>query len=326
MSDNIVNLLREKTEEVDFDSILKTSMGRYTKKSVFEYLAQVKQQEQNMKEHYNQEIRQLLDAKEKLQVENEVLKNRTLKAETDYQSIFEQLSEKDNGEWSAGGMVKLKQEYALLSKNKDKWIEKIKDDEKVIERYKILIDQEKKETQKAQLDVKTNRVLLSDLRKQNEEQRKTISRQTCEITRLQNEVKYLRKIVSDGNVAELNAKIDELLTSAELLQNEILLRDREIESKEKRIASLTLQEKTNYENLEKLRESVKQTQENNEKLEGENENISKQLEEYMAKCIELYRLNSSLKVGSAILQRKLDAEKLKKQIEEIVPNYADVLV
>ena len=34
MSDNLVKSLREKTEEADLDTILKTTLGGYTRKSV----------------------------------------------------------------------------------------------------------------------------------------------------------------------------------------------------------------------------------------------------------------------------------------------------
>ena len=45
MSDNLVKSLREKTEEADLDTILKTTLGGYTRKSVREYISILRRQQ-----------------------------------------------------------------------------------------------------------------------------------------------------------------------------------------------------------------------------------------------------------------------------------------
>ena len=83
MSNNVVDILRDKTEEADLDQILKTQMGGYTKKSVQDYIAQVKRQQQRAAEVFNQDMQAILDVKEQLLAENSKLKNRLTKSVTD---------------------------------------------------------------------------------------------------------------------------------------------------------------------------------------------------------------------------------------------------
>ena len=49
MNDNLVEMLREKTEEADLNSILKSTLGGYSRKSVQEYITILRQQQSDMK-------------------------------------------------------------------------------------------------------------------------------------------------------------------------------------------------------------------------------------------------------------------------------------
>lgn len=73
MRDNTVDDLRNKTEEADLNSFLKPVMGGYTKKSVLDYLAYLKGQQQNTKDADAEAYTRLQGDKERLQKENKTL-------------------------------------------------------------------------------------------------------------------------------------------------------------------------------------------------------------------------------------------------------------
>ena len=54
MSDNLVKSLREKTEEADLGTILKTTLGGYTRKSVREYISLLRRQQYDMQQSFSQ--------------------------------------------------------------------------------------------------------------------------------------------------------------------------------------------------------------------------------------------------------------------------------
>ena len=127
MSNSIVENLREKTEEVDLDQILKSSMGGYTKKSVRDYLAQVKRHQQNTAEVFRQNLQSVLTEKEELQTELSVLRARAEKAEADYCSLSQTLAVQDGAE--EVDVAQLQGTITLLEKDMDEAIARIQSDE-----------------------------------------------------------------------------------------------------------------------------------------------------------------------------------------------------
>lgn len=73
MTDNTVDDLRSITEEADLGTFLKPTVGGYTKKSVLEYLAYLKKQQQDAKDAYTEELSRLQAEKERLAQENKTL-------------------------------------------------------------------------------------------------------------------------------------------------------------------------------------------------------------------------------------------------------------
>ena len=102
----------------------------------------------------------------------------------------------------------------------------------------------------------------------------------------------------------------------ELLQNEVTLRDRELENRALRLETLTKQEQSNHAALEELRQRLQAQTEQNEWIECENDELGKRLQEQMEQGIALGRENSHLKAANAILQRKLDGELARRQAVE----------
>lgn len=66
MSDNLVKTLREKTEEADLDTILKTTLGGYTRKSVREYVSMLRRQQYDMQQSFSEELQLSQTERERL--------------------------------------------------------------------------------------------------------------------------------------------------------------------------------------------------------------------------------------------------------------------
>ena len=80
---NIVEMLRQKTEELDMQHYLKSVMNGYTKKSVHEYLCILRRQQQSLSDTYVRDQQILLEEKEKLKKDNEELKIRLSQVESE---------------------------------------------------------------------------------------------------------------------------------------------------------------------------------------------------------------------------------------------------
>jgi murein L,D-transpeptidase YcbB/YkuD len=88
---NLVGMLRQRTVEEDLKLNLKTTMGGYTKKSVTEYMNQLREQQLKYAETFNRNMQTILEEKEALKKENEQLLLKITKAEADYQALAESL-------------------------------------------------------------------------------------------------------------------------------------------------------------------------------------------------------------------------------------------
>ena len=81
MSDNLVKSLREKTEEIDLDTILKTTLGGYTRKSVREYISILRRQQYDMQQSFSEELQLFQTERERLAWELEESKNQSAAAQ-----------------------------------------------------------------------------------------------------------------------------------------------------------------------------------------------------------------------------------------------------
>lgn len=81
MSDNLIKNLREKTEEADLDTILKTTLGGYTRKSVREYLSMLRQQQYDLQQSFAEELQLVQTERERLALELEEAGARAAAAE-----------------------------------------------------------------------------------------------------------------------------------------------------------------------------------------------------------------------------------------------------
>lgn len=301
MSDQFVDMLREKTEEGDLNSILKSGLGGYSKRSVSEYLAFVNRQQQDLKAAYLSEV-------QRLEGEKESLRSALCAAQ--------EQAEKAQSEWQvrcAEETAQLREEYAALEKDMDEAVARIQDDAEKLRRMETALAAEKQNTEQARQSAATGRLLLDAAGAKTEELEKQLDAQNAEIVRLRETEQSLKEALAEDTASELNLQIQELMGSVELLQSEVAIRDRELENRAARLETLTRQEQSNHCALEELQKELQERREQNERIECENDGLGERLKEQMEQSISLSREISRLKAAGAILQRRLDAALAKQQ-------------
>ena len=311
MSDTMVTMLREKTEEGDLNSILKTSFGGYTKRSVMEYLAFVRKQQQNLKDGYAQEVELLLSERGEMQGEIDAMKEREAGAE---EAVAERLRAQEE---------QLRGEYAALEKDMDEALTSIKNDAVQIKRLQEALTAAQLQAEQAKQEVTTRTVMLDTANEKINTLWEQNAQQSEEIGHLQETEQSLREALAEDTAGELHERISELMADVELLHSEIAIRDKELENRGARLETLTQQEQSNHAAMEAQTEALQKQQESNEKLEAETAELGRRLQEQMEQSIALSRENSRLKASNAIIQRRLDTQLAKAQLAALEDGQAE---
>ena len=304
MSDDFVGKLREITEEGDLDSILKSSFGGYTKKSVMEYLSFVKKQQQKTKDAYTDVLAQLQQERDALQAETETLK-------AGQNAAAEELQQKLKAQAAC-----MEAERAALEADMNEALERITSDGEKLHALEVTLEEQRQKAEQYQQETATSRLLLDAANAKIEDQRSELEEKAAALAEQKKTEQGLRAALAEDKTAELRERIRTLMGEVELLQNEVTLRDRELENRALRLETLTKQEQSNHAALEELRQRLQAQTEQNEWIECENDELGKRLQEQMEQGIALGRENSHLKAANAILQRKLDGELARRQAVE----------
>ena len=304
MSDDFVGKLREITEEGDLDSILKSSFGGYTKKSVKEYLSFVKKQQQKTKDAYTDVLAQLQQERDAMEAETEALK-------AGQNAAAEELRQRMEAQ-----AADMEAERAALEADMNEALERIASDEEKLRTLEVTLEEQRQKAEQYKQETATSRLLLDAANAKIEDQRSELEEKAAELAEQKKTEQGLRAALAEDKTAELRERIRTLMGEVELLQNEVTLRDRELENRALRLETLTKQEQSNHAALEELRQRLQAQTEQNEWIECENDELGKRLQEQMKQGIALGRENSHLKAANAILQRKLDGELARRQAVE----------
>lgn len=318
MANNVVDILREKNDEADLDQVLKTQMGGYTKKSVQDYVTQLKRQQHRTAEAFNRDMQALLDEKEQLIAANNKLKNRISKVLADYKTLYDSVASVKSGETSVSvnDVMQLRGRIRALEKDKQDLQNQVTSVEKQSEQKQHVIGDKNRTIEQQKQEIAMYQGMLAASRNDSDQLRQTVSEQAGQLETMHGELEFLKAVVSDGNVSKLNTQIDELTINLEKMNGELDLRVKEIQAAQKQIETLKLQQENNHQANETLRQSLESVTTQNEKLEAENNLLNEELERCIQENLVAKRAHSELKVLNAILQRKLDAEKLRCLVDQ----------
>lgn len=310
---NIVEMLRDKTEEYDLNSILKSSFGGYTKKSVHEYLALLRKQQQTSQETFSRNLQDLFEEKEKIKKNNETLLARYNKLSAEYDNLSESIKNirLEATEFSAKDVVMLKNRVVSLEeevkianrdkKNLDKEVEHLNNE---INNLHIKLEHSMQETE-------TQKVMLKAERAETKKQRDTVADLSRMLEEEKNEIKYLKGTMTDGKYAELNSKIGELSTQIVAMTDVVKKLNLDNELKEKTVDSLNDEIAMLKQKLTMLQKSLSESNTQNDKLLVANEALKQKLQEEYKKSINLINDNSNLAIDKLIAQKNLSVAEAK---------------
>lgn len=321
MSDNIVDLIRERTDEQDINSILKSTMGGYTKKSVLDYLAQLKRQQQNITNTFNQNMQSMLEEKDQLQSEKAALEAKLTKTEADYHDLNQSLVsyKLEGSEYSLEDVLKLKGSIAALEKDMDEAVARINLDGQTIEQQNVLLQDKDTQIQKSAQETKSTQEQLVTERGESSALRKKVSALSQTITELRDQVAFLKKITSDGVVGELNTRISELLATVDQQQSLIHNKDEELAARADTIDSYMDQSTADRTSIEHLAKTADALNLQVEKLQAANRTLAGRLKAALDESMQLAREKSDLSVEKAVLTRKLESTQLNSSLNQIGP-------
>lgn len=325
---SVVELLRNKNEEADFDSMLKSSLGGYTKKSVVEYITNLKREQQKAVSTFNKTYQSLNDEKEKLSDQISALNEKLRKSDAEYRSLSEAIDAQNGDDDERNLTHKLMVASAqmnVLKQEKDDVEATVKSKDVELRRLTAIIDEKDKEIEIAGKNLQVTNESLAAAKIEAAETRAQISELANTLDGLRKENNFLENIVSEGAIAKLNEKIENLLSDITKQSELILNKDREIASLNEAVASLSAESAALMSANAQLRQVNEEITVQNSKLAAANTEILNQLKSAYADKADLFSRMSDLAVDKALLSRKLDSAKARLEIygyEETVSELA----
>ena len=299
MNDNLVKTLREKTEEADLDTILKTTFGGYSRKSVREYISILRQQQYDLQQSFSEEmqlsqterdrlVRELAEANERAAAAEEALANAT------------PLIEKAAG----------------LEKDMDEAVERIQADAVRLEQLRQELEQQQAEL----LQIRNERDdLLVRLENTETAALKPEPAQPAAEPPVQTDA--LTQTDASGENSEKNGSADlsNPLEQPEAMQVRLAILTRERENTAKRIESFIRQEKSLFQALNECRAELENRRDQNQCMEAENKELGRRLSEQILQNISLNREITHMRTINENLKCKLEAA-LEESANRSTPN------
>jgi chromosome segregation ATPase len=306
--ESLVGMLRQRTEEEDLKQYLKGTLGGYTKKSVREYLTALHKQQQSAADTFNQNMQALLEEKEELLAENETLQLKLAQSESDYECLTDTLKIHDleNTEFTLNDIITLKNHILALeaeSASEKKLREEL---EKKLELLKGNLDEKEAALEKSRQETRIQMQLLASEKFETKKQREKVAEYSGLAETLQQEIAYLKEIVSEGKIAKLNEQIGELLANGKLHEMLITQLREQAAAKAREITVLAEENSALRQNITALTTSLDSITEQNEKLAFAMSELSEALEAEHRKVISLLNEKAGETVEKLIAQRKLD--------------------
>ena len=275
MSENLVKTLREKTEEADLDTVLKTAFGGYTRKSVREYIAVLRQQQHDMQQSFLEELQLYQTERERLARELEETR--------------QQLEDTHNAQERLTG----------LEKDMEEAIVRIQDDAARLEQLNRELEEQKDQAQQ--------------LRGEREDLLARAEAAEAELLALR-QVQDAKTDQSAVQTEPAERPADEpqmgqavLMEQPETMQIQLAMLTRERETSTKRLERVIRQEKRLFEALNECQTELESRREQNLCMEAENKALSLRLSEQMWQNISLNREITHMRTMNENLKCKLDA-------------------
>ncbi|MEL7658916.1 MAG: hypothetical protein AAGU75_23745, partial [Bacillota bacterium] len=304
----VIETLRLKTEEIDMDQYLKSKLGGYTKQSVLEYLNILRKQQQTTADTFSRNMQTLYNEKETIKKENETLHLKVDKIESEYKNLSEAITavQFENSDLTMQDVIALQKKSAALEEELKKSSYEKTSLENEIKHLNDTLNDLSEKLKLSQTEIAAaNEVIITEKQEKKELRDKVVGL-TIIIEDKQDEVKYLKALQSEGQVAELTSQVSQLTsqlsTQTEVMSNLNAL----VCNKGKTVETLTDETILHKQMLNDLNKTVEELQQQNEKLLHANTAFSKQLQDNCLKTIDLINEKSDIIIEKIAAERKLD--------------------
>lgn len=306
MNDNLVKMLREKTEEADLDTILKPTLGGYSRKSVQEYISMMRQQQYDMQQSFAEELQMSQTERDRLARELEETRARAGAAA----EALEQAKP-------------LMEKAAGLEKDMDEAVDRIREDEARMEQLRQELE-----------CVRSER---DELRARLEEQEKADSAPMQETEQSSDEPaareepqEEIREESREEPTAESpetgsGEGVLDLFERPETMQVQLAILVREREKTEKRMENLLRQDKNLFQALQECRAELEERRDQNRWMEAENNELSRRLSEQTWQNVALNREITRVQAMNESLKNRLE-EALEQPAKRGAQNAGDGLL
>jgi len=304
----MIETLRLKSEEIDMDQYLKTKLGGYTKQSVLEYLNALRKQQQTTADTFYRNLQTVYNEKETIKKNNEALQYRLNKIESEYKNLSESMMavQLDHSDFTMQDILALKNTNAAMEEElKKNDIEKASLDNN-IKHLNQTFDDLTERLKQSEHEISAAKEVIITEKQESKELRDKVAKLSIVIEDKMDEVKYLKALQSEGQVAELTSQVNSL-TNQLMTQTEVMAGlNSEVSIKEKAIETLTAQTGLQKNMLDDLNKTVEELQNQNEKLLSANTAFTKQLQDNCTKTIDLIHEKSDITIEKIIANRRLD--------------------
>lgn len=301
MNDNLVKMLREKTEEADLDTILKTTFGGYSRKSVRDYISMMRQQQYDMQQSFSEELQLSQAERDRLTRELAEANERAAAAEEALENA-KPLMEKAAG----------------LEKDMDEAIERIQADAARLEQLRQELEQQKAELQRIQSERDALRARLEQGEAEARALKQELEQRTAEPAVRKSEAPQTEPFAENPEPRSGTGVID-LAERPEAMQIQLAMLTRERENTAKRLESVIRQERSLFQALNECRAELENRRDQNQCMEAENKELSRRLSEQVWQNISLNREITHMRTMNESLKRKLETA-LEESVKHNTPN------
>lgn len=319
MENEVVDFLRERAEEEELNNVLKTSMGGYTKKSVQDYITQLKKQQQAANKRFNDDMQKVLAEKEELQKELNYQKSMVLQSETQYRALVESLEEYKSleGETKAENILKMKKRIAKQEDTIS--ILEAKNKAEAHRQEQLRVHLENKEAELEQ-SIQAHKVTSELLQVEKEKLLKSLNEakeMSQNLALAQNELTFLRTQLSEGEVNRLKEQVNSLLAEGKTQQELLNQRKDELEAKVQQVAVQEEQIAMLQKTSEHLQQTVEAITLQNQKYEAYQKELSERLHKAFEENLAMLNAKSEMQLENIILTRKLDELNCNLSLEKV---------
>ncbi len=267
MNENLVKSLREKTEEADLDTILKKSLGGYSRQSVREYVSMMRRQQYDMQQSFAEELQLCQSDRDRL--------SREL-AQFKYQA--------EAAQEALAQAAPLMEKAAGLEKDMDEAVERIQADALLLEQLRQELEQQKAELSRVQSERNELRSRL-----ENAETGTVVPELPTPQQAPEHRQTPQPEVFAEMPEANRGADVSNLVEWPETMQIQLALLSRERKNIVRQIESILHREKNLFQTLNQCWGELEIRREQNQCIEAENQELSRRLTQQIQENVSLTR-------------------------------------